>query len=277
MNRSSQPVVADIELWLCELAPAELAESWDNVGLLVGDPNSRVERVMTCLSLSPETLSEAIERQAEVVVAHHPLPFRPINRLTTDSYAGRLLWGLASHGISLVSPHTAWDGASQGINQQAAQRLGLLDIQPLQSIAIDRRLTADRTLDAVGVGRQGRLPKPSSLRHLASHVASLFPDCRLRLVGADDRPVQTLGLACGSGGSLMGLAHRRGCDCLITGEVTYHQALEARGLDLALILTGHLASERYAMQRLVELIEHRFPSLEVWLSERETDPVRAIQ
>src|SRR6185295_17432474 len=113
-------------------APAALAAEWDNVGLLVGDRAQKVERIMTCLTITPAAASEAIREQADLIVSHHPLPFKPLKRLTADQPTGRILLDLIRAGISIYSPHTAFDSAAAGINQQLAEALGLKNIQPLE-------------------------------------------------------------------------------------------------------------------------------------------------
>ena len=107
------------------MPPLRLAESWDNVGLLLGDPQRPVERIMTCLTVTSATVDEAVANKADLVVAHHPLPFTALKKLTTASPEGRSLWSLAEAGISIYSPHTAFDSAPEGINQQLAAGLGL--------------------------------------------------------------------------------------------------------------------------------------------------------
>src|SRR5579872_2657923 len=89
---------------------------------------------MTCLTLSPDVAREAIERQAGLVVAHHPILFRPVKRLTGDDVEGRMLLDLIAARIAVYSPHTAYDSAPDGINQQLARLLGLVEIEPLRRI-----------------------------------------------------------------------------------------------------------------------------------------------
>ena len=86
--------VADVAQFLEEFAPAALAEEWDNVGLLVGRYDQKVARVMTCLTITPASAAESIDERADLVVSHHPLPFRPLKRLTGDTSEGRLLLDL---------------------------------------------------------------------------------------------------------------------------------------------------------------------------------------
>ena len=100
--------------YLESLAPARLSAEWDNVGLLAGDHDAEVQRVMTCLTMTADTVAEAIEQQANLVVVHHPLPFKPLVRITTDSPEGRYLLDLLGAQIHLFSPHTAWDSATGG-------------------------------------------------------------------------------------------------------------------------------------------------------------------
>ena len=94
------PLVDDVARFLDVFAPARLAESWDNVGLLAGDRHRPVRKVMTCLTITPASAQEAIAQGAELIVTHHPLPFRPLKRLTTDTPEGRLLCRLMATGAS---------------------------------------------------------------------------------------------------------------------------------------------------------------------------------
>ena len=118
-----------------QIAPLEFAESWDNVGLLAGNRNREVSRAMTCLTLSATTLEEAIRENADLVICHHPIPFKPMSKITDDTTAGQLLLKAIEAGIAIYSPHTAWDNSKTGINQQLANILGLELVKPLQPFA----------------------------------------------------------------------------------------------------------------------------------------------
>lgn len=124
--------VADLADWLETFAPSRLAESWDNVGLLWGDPASRVERAMTCLTVTPAIADEAIDEGAGMIVSHHPILFRGTKRLRADLPETGFLWRLARAGIAVASPHTAFDNTRDGINDLLGKTLGLVDIQPLR-------------------------------------------------------------------------------------------------------------------------------------------------
>ncbi len=125
--------VRDLITWLESFAPPELSESWDNVGLLLGDRNSPVARVMTCLTVTHETAREAIDARADLIVSHHPIFFRAVQRIVADPRdANGFAWALARGGVAVYSPHTAFDNCEGGINDMLAARLGLQDVGPLR-------------------------------------------------------------------------------------------------------------------------------------------------
>ena len=124
--------VRQICQWLQELAPLTLAEDWDNVGLLLGDEATEVTRTLTCLTLTPDVADEAIQIGARLVITHHPLLFKPVKKLNGSTGEGRMVLKLLRHGVAVYSPHTAYDNAPTGVNQQLAELLELTDIAPLR-------------------------------------------------------------------------------------------------------------------------------------------------
>ena len=255
---------------LADIAPLKLAESWDNVGLLVGDRARTVERVITCLTVTPAVVEEAMEKQVDLIVAHHPLPFRPLQRITADSISGKMLCQLIGKQIAVYSAHTAFDSAAKGINQSWAEWLELIDIGPIVDPADGNEF---------GSGRVGRLADPVKADVLLRKCLDLVSGNpkNLRAAGPIDQMVSKVGVACGSGGSFVAAAHRRGCTLLVTGEATFHQCLEAESLGMTLGLLGHYHSERFAMETLAEGLSSQFPELSIWPSERESDPIHAIR
>ena len=258
--------IQEICNYLQSVAPLRLAENWDNVGLLVGDEQHSVERVMTCLSVTPTTVEEAIQRRADLVITHHPFPFRAIKRITTRHTVGQLLWRLIRHQISVYSPHTAWDSAMEGINQQLANGLALSNVQPLRPFPADP--------DQLGSGRIGDWSEPCSLAEVITNVKSFLQIKSVQYVGDLDRGVQHGAIACGAAGECLATAHNAGCDLLLLGEASFHICLEAEALEVALILTGHFASERFSLETLAARLGDQFSTLEIWPSESEKDPVK---
>ena len=250
--------------FLAEFAPPALAEDWDNVGLLVGDPNRPARRVMTCLTVTPESTEEAIQDGADLIVSHHPFPFRPLKQITARTTVGRLLLQLISAGIAVQSPHTAFDSAAAGINQRLADGLGLKEILPLLP-AIQH--------PGAGTGRRGVLAQPTTLVDLAARVQSLLRVPSLQFVGERSRTVQSVAIACGSAGQMLAAAHEAECDVFVTGETNFHTCLEAHAIGVALLLPGHFASERFAVEQLAGVLATQFPAAQVWASRSEKDPL----
>ena len=257
--------IQDIESFLEGFAPARLAESWDNVGLLVGDRLAEVRKIMTCLTVTPATVDEAIDGQANLIVTHHPLPFSAVKRLTTDSIVGQVLLKLIAAGVAIYSPHTAFDSAAKGINQRLAEGLGLEDIVPLVP-----------HVDGEGAGRRGRLESPVALGELARRLAGFLRIPNLQAVGDVNQKLSTVAVACGAAGEFLDAARQAKCDAMVLGEARFHTCLEAEAWGIALLLPGHFASERFAVDALAEVLARRFPGLEVWSSREERDPLQWI-
>ena len=257
--------IKKVSVFLDSFAPTRLAEDWDNVCLLVGDPAIEAKKVMTCLTVTPESASEAIEKNVDLIVSHHPLPFRPLKRLTTDTVASRLVWDLARAGVSIYSPHTGFDSASEGINQTLGQKIGLTDISPLVPFKDDP--------DGLGSGRVGKLQSAQNLQSFVDAIKTEFAMDGLHIVGKLDQPVELVAVACGSGGSFLEKARRAHCDTFVTGEATFHTCLEAKANGISLVLLGHHTSERFAVEDLSRRLESKFPDIEVWASEQESDPL----
>lgn len=253
--------VGDVARFLEAFSPRSLAAEWDNVGLLVGDSAASAARIMTCLTITPASAAEAVDEQVDLIVAHHPLPFRPLRQLTMASHEGRLLWDLARAGVAVYSPHTAYDSCVGGINEQLAASLELNDVQPLEP------------LPSGGVGRYGRLAEALPLSTLASRVKSALGVEHLQCVGGDGHVCRQVAVACGSAGDLLGAAIARGCDIFLTGEARFHTCLEAEAAGLALLLPGHYATERPGVERLAERLQAAFAASRVWASRRERDPL----
>jgi dinuclear metal center YbgI/SA1388 family protein len=170
--------VANIIDFLDQFAPPRLAADWDNVGLLLGDRAAQVQRVMTCLTVTPETAAEALAEEAQLIVAHHPILFRAAKRLTTATPEGRTVLTLARSGVAVYSPHTAFDNTPGGINDVLCQRLGLIDVVPL------RRREGVRQCKVVVFVPESDLARVSDAMFAAGagHIGQ-YSQCSFRLAG----------------------------------------------------------------------------------------------
>jgi len=253
--------------YLQDRYPLRLAEPWDNVGLLVGNPEQTVERVMTCLTVTPQICQEAIEKRADLIVTHHPFPFHPLKTITTETVRGRMIWDIITNKIAVYSPHTAHDSAADGINQQIAKRLGL---QQITTLFDDKN---EGSISNEGTGRIGMLPETMTFRELIEKTKEVFAQRVVPFIGPLEKEVKTVAVACGTAGAFLGQAKLRGADVFLVGESKYHVFLEAQFSNISLIVPGHYATERFAMERMAELIQTKFPDIISWVSSVENDPV----
>lgn len=256
--------VLEICSYLEKLAPTSLAESWDNVGLLLGRRTRPVQRLMTCLTLTASVSAEAVERQVQMIVTHHPVLFRAAKKITDANEEGRILLELAEAGIAVYSPHTAFDSAAHGINQQLAESLGLQQIQPLRRIG--------ETMNS-GAGRFGTLERPIDRDEFLKKVASVVRARSLEYTWHNYQPAKRLAVACGAAAEFLEDAIRAGCDTFVTGEARFHSVLEAQSGGINLILTGHFASERPGIEQLAKELARQFPDIQCFPSNNDRDPL----
>ena len=257
------PTIAAIAAFLEQVAPFRLAEEWDNVGLLVGHRHQSVKKIMTCLTVTPASAAEAVETGADLIVTHHPMPFRAVQRLTSDTTVGEILLDLIAEHIAVYSPHTAFDSTADGVNDRLAAGLELRDVVPLVPYA-----------EGQGTGRRGRLANAIPLGVLADRLKRFLSIERLQMVGQPEQPVRTVAIACGAADELLDAARASDCDAMVIGEARFHTCLEAQAAGVGLLLPGHFASERFAVECLAEILKQTFPEADVWASRRESDPIR---
>lgn len=261
-------VTAELE----RIAPLRLAAEWDAVGLLVGTRRASITRILTCLTVTAAVVAEAVERHVDLIVTHHPLPFRPVARLTAATPTGSLLLDLAAAGIGVWSSHTAWDSAAGGINDQLAAILGLADVRPIVADAVD---------PTVGFGRMGLARGgpdqvsglPVTVEDLASRLGTRLAVPGVLLAGDARRPAGRVGIVCGSGGDCLAEVIGAGCNTLVTGEIRLHDALAANHQDLAVVAVGHQASEQFALGPLGKRLETTLPDVACLTSRTDRDPL----
>jgi dinuclear metal center YbgI/SA1388 family protein len=265
---SHTPTVNDLCEVLKQLAPLQLAESWDNVGLLLGRSGTLVRNVMTCLTLTEPVASEAIQRDVQLIVTHHPILFRGAKRLTDATSEGRMLLELIAAGIAVYSAHTAFDSAAEGINHGLAESLGLHSIRPLRPADSD---------PAVGAARFGELRHPIARDAFLSQVATLVSAASLEYSWNGPNAATRVAVACGSAAEFLADAAQAGCDTFVTGEARFHAVLEAQALGINLVMTGHYCSERPAVVTLATTIQTAFPGLRAFVSDTDRNPLELFR
>ena len=243
--------VREIESFLYSWAPRVLAESWDNVGLLVGDPEAAVERILVALDITPQVAEEALKRGCQLIVAHHPVmncAWHPVQTVRADDRQGRTLTALLRGGVAAICMHTNLDAAEGGVNDILAEKLGLT--QP-------EMLTEEK------IGRIGTLKCEIPLVEFTHSVIELLGCNGLRYVDAG-RPVHRVAVGGGACGCYIPQAVAAGCDTFVTSDLKYNDFLDTEGLNL--IDAGHFPTENVVCPALRDRLAEAFPAVDVLCS-----------
>ena len=274
------PKLRDLIEILDQIAPKQWAESWDNPGLQVGFLDQTIEKIVLSLDPSPQAVEYAAAQEAQLLLTHHPLIFKPLSNIRGNDYPGSVVYDAIRRGICIVAMHTNLDAAAEGINTILAGLLGLEKIEPLcpekggQEVRVEH---GKKTSYKIGLGCIGDLSKPCSLSEFVQRTKKLLGLELLKLVGDTACTVKRVAVVGGSGGSLIKDAFFKGADLLVTGDVTYHQAREAEFLGLAVIDGGHFATERVAFRQFGKYLKKKISNdgwkIEVLFNDKETDPL----
>jgi dinuclear metal center YbgI/SA1388 family protein len=245
-----------------------LAEDWDAVGLVCGDPDEPVERVLFAVDPVAAVVDEVVGTGVQLLVTHHPLFLTPVHGVPADDPKGRLVHRLVRAGAGMFVAHTNADRAPHsGVNDALAAVLGLSGAGPLLPDAGDPR---------AGLGRVGRLPGPGTLAEFADRVAAALPETvgGVRVAGDPGRRVETVAVCGGSGGSLLPAAAAAGADVLLTSDLRHHPVSESQEVPgPALCDVAHFASEWPWLPVAADVLARDLSGrVEVAVSRRRTDP-----
>jgi len=254
--------VSDVYKFLKKIAPEEMAMETDNVGFLVGTSNSDVTNILISLDITEDVITEAIDKNAEVIVAHHPLFFSLSNVNDTDS-TGRKVVRLLSNGISAICMHTNLDAADGGVNDALAVAVGIADgtrrAEPLSDTV---RLSNG---DVVSLGRVGSLKQSCSMADYLAVLKRTLKSNGFKYYDSG-RDVRKVAIASGSGGSQWNNAIKSGCDTFVSADLKYQVFLEARELGINVIDGGHFCTENVVVSVLKERLSSAFPAANVMIS-----------
>jgi dinuclear metal center YbgI/SA1388 family protein len=261
--------VAEINAIAETLWPMSGTESWDAPGLLSGDPAASVSHIHLAVDAVLETVAEAVDAGADLLLVHHPLLLRGVTTVAETTYKGAALAALIRGGCALIAAHTNADVVENGTSGVFAERLGLTGISPI----------VPGSTPAEGLGRVGDRPEPTTLGRLARELAALLPATAggIKVSGSFDAPVSRIALCGGAGDSLLGATAVQGADVYITSDLRHHPASEFReGAKLnegpALIDVSHGASVWLWLDRAAEQLRGRLPGVTVTVSDLRTDP-----
>ena len=237
--------VADLISALDQIAPFGMAESWDNVGLIVGDRGRRVDSVLIGLDPTNQLLSEAIDRGADTVITHHPAIFKPIPSIDTGESSGRFLEKALTHRLNIIACHTNFDSVCKGVNDMLADLLGLQDVSPL------RPAEAPFPTDA-GLGRIGCYQQPKDKAEFVDLLLEVLNLDIVQMAGELPETITAVALCGGSGSEFAETAKRSGADLYISAEIKHNVGRWAEENDFCIIDGTHYATEKPAVRLLVE-------------------------
>ena len=254
-----------------------LAESWDHVGLQLGNPERPVKRVMTALDCRPEVVQEAIEKNVDFIFNHHPAMFHAAKTLDVRDPQIAMYQTLLEHGITVYAAHTNLDNANDGMNDWLAAQLELTNVEPLQITGIDPISGRD-----YGMGRLGDLLQPMSPAAFGQWCLEKFQlnGARLIVNPADQQQlIKRVAILGGSGQDFWQLAKKRGADAYVTGDVSYHFAHDMIASHLTVVDAGHHI-EVVCQDQLASLLkkwrQENDWDFEIITSEINTEPFQFI-
>ncbi|MEM7368824.1 MAG: Nif3-like dinuclear metal center hexameric protein [Bacteroidota bacterium] len=255
-------IASALETW----APPPFAESYDNVGLLVGDPNMEVSGVLINLDMTEEVVEEAMSLGYNMIVAHHPIWFMPRKRLNGEDYVSRTIIKAIKHDIALYACHTNLDNVLSGVNQRICQKLGLTNLEFLKP-------TPRHSDVQIGSGMIGSLEIPIPKKAFLEFVKQTFHCGGIRYADSLHEEIQTVAVCGGAGSFLIQEARKSKADAFVTADITYHKFFDSEG-ELLLLDIGHYESEQFTSELIHEFISKKFLNFAVRLSEVKTNPIK---
>lgn len=219
--------VKELYSLLDELSPFELQEKWDNSGLLVGSMDDEFEKVFICLDLDLDVLKNIPSNS--IIITHHPLIFSPLKKVNFDSYATIILKELIKKDIALISMHTNFDKTH--LNKYVASEILGLELEEGEDFICYAKVEKPFNEFADEVAKKLNLKYPRKVK--------------------SNETIKKVGLTTGSGMSLLPYVK---ADCFLTGDIKYHDAMEAKLRGISLIDIDHYESEKFFSPLLTELL-----------------------
>ncbi len=249
--------VKEISDYINEIAPYSTQCEWDNCGLLVGDSDKYVKKIGFVLDLTPESLADADKNGVDMIITHHPVIFKA----QKNFLKGNLAFEAASKGIAILSAHTCFDCADDGVNDVLCEVLGISNAVGVPSEEC-----------TVPMAKIGDVAECSSIGFAKLVSEKLGSVCRLVDSG---RTVKKVAVCGGAGADFLEDAARMSADAYVTGEMDYHELLLASELGITVILAGHFETENPSVSALKNKICDRFTEIDGMIL-KQSNPVKYI-
>ncbi|MEK6263859.1 MAG: Nif3-like dinuclear metal center hexameric protein [Clostridium sp.] len=235
-----------------EYAPEVLKEDYDNVGLMVGDKDAEITKILIALDCTIDVIREAVDSGCNLILTHHPLLFIKPRSITSDTLTGKKIIDLIKNNIAVYSSHTNLDSVKGGLNDIATEILGFTKGKVMESSTVSGYDNGHN-----GIGRLVTLDSPILLIDLCEKVKKLFNAKQIRYVGEDNREVKTIAIINGSGEDFFEMARNLKVDCIITGDTKYHGACDLKEQGTALIDAGHFITEWIPFQIFGKIFQEK--------------------
>lgn len=264
--------IKDLLTALNRLAPFDLAEKWDNIGLLVGSPENSISSILIGLDPTYRLMEEALERGANTVITHHPVIFHPLPAITTNTPSGRLLELALSQKMNIIACHTNFDSAANGVNDALARTLNLDECVPLS--------TSSSEHPGTGLGRLGSYNKGIPRDQFITKLFQALDLPSLQVIGTMPETITKVALLGGSGSDFAEIALAAGADVYLSSEIKHATARWAEEAGLCVVDGTHYATEKPAVQhisnQLKSLAAEKGWAMDIMESETERHPFTYI-
>ena len=264
--------VRDILEVMEAIAPASLAEPWDNVGLQVGRDDWPVQKIRVVLDATDELVCAACSEQINLLITHHPLIFHPLKRIDLTTYTGKILYTAIQNKIAIFCAHTNLDSTPGGVNDILAEKLGLKDTRVLKT---SEQKGANFKDMRSGLGRIGHVGRDVTLRRFAEQTKEKLGLDRIKVAGDPALRIKRAVVCSGSGRGLIGEFLVSDAEGYVSGDLGYHDGRRVEAEGRGLIDVGHFASEQLIVDgltaRLRETLAARGYPVEVSISDGERD------
>ncbi len=256
--------VKDVSNYLEQLAPLSYAEDFDNVGLLVGDSNSKVTGILVTLDTLENVVDEAIAKKCNLIVSFHPIIFGGLKKITGNNYVERVVLKAIKYGIAIYSMHTALDNMPNGVSAEICKTLGLTNYKTL--------IPKNENEPNIGMGMLGELKKPMNESDFLIYLKEKMNVSCIRHSHLLNKTIQKVAVLGGSGSFGIKNAIAHGADVYISADFKYHEFYQAEN-KLVIMDIGHYESEQFTKNLIVRYLNKKFTTFAVILSEEITNPI----
>lgn len=266
-----------ITSYLESIAPLSLQEDYDNSGLLVGNEETEVSNALICLDCTEAVVDEAIQKKCNLIIAHHPIIFSGLKKITGRNYVQRVVLKAIQNNIAIYAIHTNLDNVSEGVNKRICDKLGIIKLQvllphPFTPPSGEKEGAAGMR---VGSGMVGTLSRPMSEIAFLNKVKKVMKAGSVRHTGLLGKKVSKIAVCGGSGSFLLDHAIAAGADVFLSSDFKYHQFFDA-GNQIVIADIGHYEGEQFTRELIRDLLKQKFPIFAPHLTKINTNPINYL-